>query len=75
MKQVFTLVEFEYNREVLPTEIQAAITKLLGAYPVRVEAAQQSVQADVCRVCGQPMEKCEEYLITGKFRGINGTRR
>jgi len=30
--------------------------------------------ADVCRVCGLPKEQCEEYLLTGKFLGVCGTR-
>lgn len=48
MKQVFTLIEFEYDREVLPTEIQAAITKLLGVYPVKVESAHGVLKMKNC---------------------------
>jgi hypothetical protein len=57
MKQVFTLIEFEYDREVLPTEIQAAITKLLGVYPVKVEARPTPRAADGawdCQNCKKP---------------------
>ena len=72
MKQVFTLVEFEYNREVLPTEIQAAITKLLGAYPVRVEAAQQSVQPTAFGAGGRGQNSLQSSFIADDLSATHG---